>query len=172
MRASGGKRRVIGIVGWKNNGKTTLVVRLVDHLVRRGLAVSTVKHAHHAVDVDQPGKDSWRHREAGATEVVLATARRWALIHELREEVEPSLDDILAKMAEVDLVIVEGFKRFAQPKIEVHRRERGTPLLARDDPTIVAVASDEPLAGLSVPVLDLDDIEAIARLALARAAPG
>lgn len=172
MRSSDGKRRVIGIVGWKNNGKTTLVVRLVDHLVRRGLAVSTVKHAHHSVDVDQPGKDSWRHREAGATEVVLATARRWALIHELREEVEPSLDDILAKMTEVDLVIVEGFKRFGQPKIEVHRRERGTPLLARDDPTIVAVASDEPLQGLSVPVLDLDDIEAIARLALARAAPG
>ena len=172
MRSSDGKRRVIGIVGWKNNGKTTLVVRLVDHLVRRGLTVSTVKHAHHSVDVDQPGKDSWRHREAGATEVVLATARRWVLIHELREEVEPSLDDILAKMTEVDLVIVEGFKRFDQPKIEVHRRERGTPLLARDDPTIVAIASDEPLQGLSVPVLDLDDIEAIARLALARAAPG
>lgn len=172
MRSSDGKRRVIGIVGWKNNGKTTLVVRLVDHLVRRGLAVSTVKHAHHSVDVDQPGKDSWRHREAGAREVVLATARRWALIHELRDEPEPPLEAILAKLAPVDLVIVEGFKRFPQPKIEVHRRERGTPLLARDDPTIVAVASDEPLPGLSVPVLDLDDIEAIARLALARAAPG
>ncbi len=172
MRSSDGKRRVIGIVGWKNNGKTTLVVRLVDHLVRRGLAVSTVKHAHHSVDVDQPGKDSWRHRESGAREVVLATARRWALIHELRDEPEPPLEAILAKLAPVDLVIVEGFKRFPQPKIEVHRRERGTPLLARDDPTIVAVASDEPLPGLSVPVLDLDDIEAIARLALARAAPG
>jgi molybdopterin-guanine dinucleotide biosynthesis protein MobB len=172
MRSSGSKRRVIGIVGWKNNGKTTLVVRLVDHLVGRGLEVSTVKHAHHSVDIDQPGKDSWRHREAGATEVVLATARRWALIHELRAEAEPPLEEILAKMADVDLVIVEGFKRFGQPKIEVHRRERGTPLLARDDPTIVAVASDEPIQGLSVPVLDLDDIEAIAGLVLARAAPG
>lgn len=172
MRSLDGKRRVIGIVGWKNNGKTTLVVRLVEHLVGRGLAVSTVKHAHHSVDIDQPGKDSWRHREAGATEVVLATARRWALVHELREEQEPTLDDLLAKMADVDLVIVEGFKHFPQPKIEVHRRERGTPLLAREDATIVAVASDEPLSGLAVPVLDLDDIEGIARLTLERAAVG
>lgn len=172
MRSFDRKRRVIGIVGWKNNGKTTLVVRLVEHLVGRGLAVSTVKHAHHSVDIDQPGKDSWRHREAGATEVVLATARRWALIHELREEQEPPLEDLLAKMTEVDLVIVEGFKHFSQPKIEVHRRERGTPLLAREDPTIVAVASDEPLSGLAVPVLDLDDIEGIAQLALSRAMPG
>lgn len=165
-------RRVIGVVGWKNNGKTTLVCRLVAHLVAKGLTVSTVKHAHHSVDIDQPGKDSWRHREAGASEVVLATARRWALIHELRDEPEPPLEAILEKLAPVDLVIVEGFKRFAQPKIEVHRRERGTPLLAREDPTIVAVASDEPLPDCPVPVLHLDDVEAIAALALERAAPG
>jgi len=169
-RATG--RRVIGVVGWKNNGKTTLVCRLVAHFVARGLTVSTVKHAHHTVDIDQPGKDSFRHREAGAREVVLATARRWALIHELREEPEPPLEAILAKLEPVDLVIVEGFKRFPQPKIEVHRRERGTPLLAREDPTIVAVASDEPLPHAPVPVLHLDDVEAIAALEGERAAPG
>ena len=165
-------RRVIGVVGWKNNGKTTLVVRLVEPLTAQGLRVSTVKHAHHSVDLDQPGKDSWRHREAGAAEVVLATARRWALIHELRQEDEPPLEELLAKMAAVDLVIVEGFKRFPHPKIEVHRKERGTPLLARDDPSIVAIASDEPLADLAIPVLDLDDVEGLAALALARAARG
>jgi molybdopterin-guanine dinucleotide biosynthesis protein B len=156
--------RVIGVVGWKNNGKTTLVVRLVQHFTRAGLCVSTVKHAHHAVDLDQPGKDSWRHREAGAQEVVLATARRWALIHELRGEAEPPLDDLLAHLAPADLVIVEGFKRFPHPKIEAHRAARGTPLLAREDATVVAVASDEPLQGLEIPVLHLDDIPGIARL--------
>ncbi len=166
------QRRVFGVVGWKNNGKTTLVVRLVRHLVGRGLTVSTVKHAHHSVDIDQPGKDSWRHREAGASEVVLATARRWALVHELRDEPEPPLEAILAKLAPVDLVLIEGFKRFAHPKIEVHRRERGTPLLAREDPTILAVASDEPLPDAPVPVLDLDDVEAIAAFVLERATPG
>ncbi|MCL6607898.1 MAG: molybdopterin-guanine dinucleotide biosynthesis protein B [Geminicoccaceae bacterium] len=167
-----GRRRVIGVVGWKNNGKTTLVCRLVAHFVARGLEVSTVKHAHHTVDIDQPGKDSFRHREAGAREVVLATARRWALIHELRDEPEPPLEAILAKLQPVDLVIVEGFKRFPHPKIEVHRRERGTPLLAHEDPTIVAVASDEPLPHAPVPVLHLDDVAAIAALVLERAAPG
>ncbi len=165
-------RRVFGVVGYKNNGKTTLLVRLVEYLVARGYRVSTVKHAHHTVDVDQPGKDSYRHREAGALEVVLATSRRWALVHELRDEPEPSLDAILAKMAPVDLILVEGFKRFAQPKIEVHRRERGTPLLAREDPTILAVASDEPLPDLSVPVFALDDIEGIAAFVLTHAVPG
>lgn len=160
--------RIIGIVGWKNNGKTTLVVRLIEHLVARGYRVSTVKHAHHEADLDRPGKDSWRHREAGATEVMLATARRWALIHELRDEPEPPLEALLARLSPADLVIVEGFKRFPHPKIEAHRAERGTPLIAREDPTVVAVASDEPLPGLAVPVLGLDDIPAIADLILAR----
>src|SRR3712207_356132 len=138
--------RVIGVVGGKNSGKTTLVVRLVEPLTAAGYRVSTVKHAHHEVDLDQPGKDTWRHREAGASEVVLATARRWAIVHELRGgEAEPPLDELLARMSPADLVVVEGFKRFPHPKVEVHRRERGTPLLARDDPTIVAVATDEPL---------------------------
>jgi molybdopterin-guanine dinucleotide biosynthesis protein MobB len=120
------------------------------------------------VDVDQPGKDSWRHREAGAGEVMLATARRWVLIHELREEEEPPLDELLTKLSPADLVIVEGFKRVPHPKIEVHRRERGTPLLAPDDPAIIAVASDEPLPDMTLPVLSLDDIPAIAGLILRR----
>mgnify|MGYP005856166023 CR=1 FL=1 len=161
-------QRVVGIVGWKNNGKTTLVERLVAHLVQRGLRVSTVKHAHHAVDIDQPGKDTWRHRQAGATEVVLATARRWALIHELRGADEPPLEAILAKLAPCDLVLVEGFKAWPHPKIEVHRATRGTPLLAVGDPSIVAIASDVPLPGLDRPVFALDDVAAIASFLLER----
>jgi molybdopterin-guanine dinucleotide biosynthesis protein MobB len=161
---------VIGIVGWKDNGKTTLVERLVAHLVAQGLRVSTIKHTHHSADLDRPGKDTWRHRQAGATEVVLASSARYAILHELRHAPEPELDGLLARMAPVDLVIVEGFKRFAHPKIEVHRAARGTPLIARDDRTVIAVASDEPLPGLAVPVLDLDDVAAIARLITGRIA--
>jgi molybdopterin-guanine dinucleotide biosynthesis protein MobB len=160
--------RVFGVVGWKNNGKTTLVERLVAHLTARGLRVSTVKHAHHEVDLDQPGKDTWRHRQAGAHEVVLATTRRWAVIHELRGAPEPPLDALLARMSAVDLVIVEGFKRFPHPKIEVHRQERGTPLLAEEDPTVVALATDEPLPHSPLPQFDLDDVPAIAGFVLAR----
>jgi molybdopterin-guanine dinucleotide biosynthesis protein MobB len=161
--------RVFGVVGWKNNGKTTLVERLVTHLTAEGSRVSTVKHAHHEVDLDQPGKDTWRHREAGAEEVVLATARRWAVIHELRGAPEPSLDELLAKMTPVDLILVEGFKRFSHPKLEVHRRERGTPLLAAEDRTIVAVATDEPLPAIALPQFSLDDIPAIAGFVLRHA---
>jgi molybdopterin-guanine dinucleotide biosynthesis protein B len=160
--------RVFGVVGWKNNGKTTLVERLVAYLTAQGYRVSTVKHAHHEVDLDQPGKDSWRHREAGAHEVVLSTARRWAVIHELRGAPEPSLDALLARMTPVDLVIVEGFKRFAHPKLEVHRRERATPLLAAEDSSIVALATDEPFPHSALPQFGLDDIPAIAAFVLAR----
>jgi molybdopterin-guanine dinucleotide biosynthesis protein MobB len=161
--------RVIGIVGWKNNGKTTLVVRLVEHLVGLGFKVSSIKHAHHSIDLDRPGKDSWRHREAGAKEVVLATSRRWILMHELRDEVEPPLAELLTKLTPVDLVIVEGFKGTKLPKIEVHRAERATDLIAKDDPEVVAVAADVPLAGLHVPVVHIDDIPAVAAVALAHA---
>ena len=160
--------KVFGVVGWKNNGKTTLVERLVANLTAAGYRVSTVKHAHHEVDLDQPGKDTWRHREAGAREVVLATARRWAVIHELRGEAEPALDELLARMTPVDLVLVEGFKRFPHPKLEVHRRERGTPLVARDDPSVVAVATHELLPGLHVPQFGLDDVAGVARFVLDR----
>jgi len=163
--------RVFGVVGWKNNGKTTLVERLVAHLTAAGYRVSTVKHAHHEVDLDQPGKDTWRHREAGAEEVVLATARRWAVIHELRGAPEPSLDELLAKMTPVDLVLVEGFKRCGHPKLEVHRQERGTPLLAVEDPSIVALATDETLPEIALPQFPLDDVPAIADFVLQHAGP-
>ena len=131
--------------------------------------MSTVKHAHHTVDVDQPGKDSWRHRQAGAQEVVLATSKRWVVIHELRDSPEPELDALVEKMSDVDLVIVEGFKSFPHPKIEVHRGERGTPLIAREDPSIVAVASDIPIEDLDIPIFNLNDIHSIATCALSSA---
>ena len=161
--------RVIGVVGWKNNGKTTLVVRLVEHLSRAGYRISTIKHAHHSIDLDRPGKDTWRHREAGASEVLLATSRRYILMHELRNEAEPPLADLVARLRSVDLVIVEGFKGTQLPKIEVHRAERGTALIARTDPDVVAVASDVAFTDLAVPVIPLDDIPAVAAAALAHA---
>lgn len=162
--------RVIGVVGWKNNGKTTLVCKLIVHFRAMGLRVATVKHAHHSVDVDQPGKDTFRHREAGAGDVILATAKRWVHIHELVEdEPEPPLDSLLDRLTDRDLVIVEGFKRFHHPKIEVHRRERATPLIATEDDTIVGIASNEPLP-IDRPVVGLDDIEAVAGLVMTHAA--
>ncbi|MCH8092768.1 MAG: molybdopterin-guanine dinucleotide biosynthesis protein B [Proteobacteria bacterium] len=158
--------KVFGLAGWKNSGKTTLVVRLVTLLTDRGLKISTVKHADLGFDVDQPGKDSHRHRAAGATEVVVASPRRWALIHELREEPEPDLGELLNRMAEVDLVLIEGFKKLGHHKIEVYRAANAKPLMAPDDPKIVAIASDGPIADAKVPVLALDDAEAIAEFIL------
>ena len=154
--------RVIGLAGWSGAGKTTLVVRLVPELVRRGLTVSTMKHAHHGFDVDQPGKDSHRHREAGATEVLVGSERRWALMHENRGAPEPSAAELMRQMTPVDLLIVEGFKREGHDKIEIHRRETGKPLLYPDDPHIVAVLSDEPLPDCPLPVISIDDIGAVA----------
>jgi len=154
--------RVIGLAGWSGAGKTTLVVRLVPELVRRGLTVSTMKHAHHGFDVDQPGKDSHRHREAGATEVLVGSERRWALMHENRGAPEPSAAELMRHMTPVDLLIVEGFKREGHDKIEIHRRETGKPLLYPDDPHIVAVLSDEPLPDCALPVISIDDIGAVA----------
>jgi molybdopterin-guanine dinucleotide biosynthesis protein B len=159
--------RAFGLAGWSGSGKTTLVTRLVPALVRRGLTVSTVKHAHHEFDIDQPGKDSHRHREAGATEVLISSVRRWALMHENRGAREPTLDELLRHMSPVDLVLVEGFKRDLIPKIEVHRPSLGKPLLSSDDPGILAVASDAPLPGCPVPVLPLGDAEVIASFILA-----
>jgi molybdopterin-guanine dinucleotide biosynthesis protein MobB len=161
--------KVFGIVGWKNNGKTTLVTRLVEDLTARGLAVSTVKHAHHEFDIDQPGKDSHRHRMAGAQEVLVTSARRWALIHELRDRPEPGLEELLEKMAPVDLVLVEGFKRHVHPKIEVSLKETGTPLIALEDTTILAVATNDPALVAPVPRLDIDDAGAVADFILAQA---
>jgi molybdopterin-guanine dinucleotide biosynthesis protein B len=154
--------RVFGLAGWSGSGKTTLMTQLLPALLRRGVSVSTVKHAHHDFDIDQPGKDSYRHREAGAFEVMISSDRRWALMHELRGAAEPSLDDLLRQMSPVDLVIAEGFKRAAHPKLEIHRPALGKPLLAGEDKTIVAVASDMPIAGLAVPRFALDQVDAIA----------
>ena len=154
--------RIFGLAGWSGSGKTTLVARLLPALIGRGLAVSTLKHAHHAFDVDQPGKDSWVHRQAGAHEVMVGSANRWALMHEHRGAAEPGLDELVAHMSPVDLVIVEGFKSHPYPKLEVYRASLGKPLLCRDDPFIVAVASDGDPGGLPVPVLALGDAAGIA----------
>lgn len=153
--------RLFGIVGWKNAGKTGLMERLVTDITGRGFSVSTVKHAHHSFDVDHPGKDSHRHRIAGATEVLLASRKRFALMHELRDADEPSLETLLTKLAPVDLVLIEGYKRDTHPKVEAHRSVTGNPLIAPDDPTVRAVASDTPL-NLDRPVFDLDDTKCIA----------
>lgn len=156
-------RRVFGITGWKNSGKTTLTEKLVTELVRRGWAVSTVKHAHHDFDIDKPGADSFRHRQAGATEVAIVSGRRWALMHELRNEDEPTLDDILARLALADIVLVEGYKREAHKKIEARRLEAKdrTPL-SPNDPNIIAIAADFTVEDESLPVFDLDDTKSIA----------
>jgi len=159
--------RVFGLAGWSGSGKTTLVTRLIPALTRRGLTVSTVKHAHHKFDVDQPGKDSWRHRQGGASEVMVASEKRWALMHELRGAPMPSLEQLLAHMSPVDLVLVEGFKRGDHPKLEVHRPSLGKPLIAPEDGAIIAVASDVPMAGLRIPIFALDDVEAIAAFIIA-----
>jgi molybdopterin-guanine dinucleotide biosynthesis protein B len=163
--------RIIGLAGWSGSGKTTLVTKLIPRLTARGLTVSTLKHAHHAFDVDQPGKDSHRHRMAGATEVLVSSASRWALVHELRGEPEPRLPELLRKLAPVDLVLIEGFKRERHPKLEVYRAVLGKPLIHPDDPAIVAIASDEPLPQARIPVLDLDDVERIADSVIRHAAP-
>lgn len=157
------QNRVFGVTGWKNSGKTLLVVRLVEEFTRRGFKISTVKHAHHTFDIDKEGTDSYRHRQAGAQEVALVSGRRWALMHELREEQEPSLNAILERIAPCDLVIIEGYKRESHPKIEARRREsadRGA--LSETDPAILAIASDHAVSDHKLPVFDLNDIPAIA----------
>ena len=153
--------KLFGVVGWKNAGKTGLMERLVTEITGRGISVSTVKHAHHTFDVDHPGKDSHRHRVAGAREVLLSSRNRVALMQELRDEEEPSLAALLTRLSPVDLVLIEGYKRDDHPKVEAHRTETGSPLIAPDDPTIRAVASDVELI-LDRPVFDLDDTKAIA----------
>ena len=163
--------RVIGLAGWSGAGKTTLMTRVIPVLVARGLRVSTVKHAHHGFDVDIPGKDSHVHRQAGASEVFVSSARRWAHIHELRGEPEPSLQDIFPRMTPVDLLIVEGFKREPHPKLEVYRAAVGKPLLQPSDNWIVALASDGPVPEARVPVLPLDDIDKIVDVLLIESVP-
>jgi molybdopterin-guanine dinucleotide biosynthesis protein B len=155
--------RIFGITGWKNSGKTTLTEKLVAELSRRGWRVSTVKHAHHAFDIDKEGTDSFRHRAAGASEVAIVSGKRWALMHELRDEQEPSLYAILERLAPCDLILVEGYKRESHAKIEVRRIEaRDRAPLSDADPHIVAIAADHPVAGTGLPSFQLDDIAAIA----------
>ncbi len=158
--------KIFGLAGWSGSGKTTLLSHLLPELIGRGYSVSTVKHAHHKFDIDQPGKDSYEHRRAGATEVMIASANRWALMHEYQDDSEPELHEIIARMTPVDLLLVEGFKWADHPKIEVHRPAVGKALLQPDDPLIVGVASDLPLPGLAVPNLALDDVPAIADFVL------
>ena len=153
--------KIFGVTGWKNSGKTGLMERLITEFTARGLSVSSIKHAHHSFDIDHPGRDSYRHRDAGARQVLLASRNRWALMHELRDEDEPSLGDLLEQLSPVDLVLIEGYKRDRHPKIEAHRKETGQPLIAPEDETIVAVASDTSVA-VDRPVLDLNDTAAIA----------
>ncbi|MDQ2953880.1 MAG: molybdopterin-guanine dinucleotide biosynthesis protein B [Pseudomonadota bacterium] len=163
--------RIIGLAGWSGSGKTTLITKVLPRLIARGCRVSTLKHAHHGFDLDQPGKDSFMHRVAGATEVVISSAKRFAILHELREEPEWDLPDLLDKVSPVDLILVEGYKREKFPKLEVHRAANGKPLLHPDDDWIVAVAADGMLPQASVPVIALDDIEKIADVLLAEAMP-
>lgn len=154
--------KTFGIVGWKNNGKTGLMERLVADISARGITVSTIKHAHHHFDVDHEGKDSFRHRVAGACEVLLSSRRRFALMHEVREGDEPSLAQLLNRLQPVDLVLIEGYKRDDHPKIEAHRNETAQPLIALQDTTVIAIASDVALSDVTQPVFSLDDTAVIA----------
>jgi molybdopterin-guanine dinucleotide biosynthesis protein B len=163
--------RIIGLAGWSGSGKTTLITKVIPRLIARGLTVSTLKHAHHGFDLDQPGKDSFFHRAAGATEVVISSAKRFAILHELRGEPEWDLPELVGKVSPVDLVLVEGYKRDPFPKLEVHRAANGKPLIQPDDPHVIAIAADVALPDAQVPVVDLNDIEAIADLLLKHAVP-
>lgn len=162
--------KMIGFAGWSGAGKTSLLTKLIPCLKARGFSVSTVKHAHHAFDIDTPGKDSYLHRTSGATEVLIASAARWALMHELREAPEPELSDLLRKMSPVDFILVEGFKRNAHIKIEVHRQANNKPWLHPNDPSIGAIASDITVDS-TLPCVSIDDVNAVADLVEALACP-
>lgn len=169
-----GTTKLFGIAGWSGSGKTTLIVRLLPELIGHGVTVSTIKHAHHSFDIDTPGKDSHSHRSAGATEVMVTSRDRWALMHENRTTPEPELEEVLSRMAAVDLILIEGFKADAIDKLEVHRTALGKDLLCTGDPRIVAVASETALPVVDVPVLDLDDPGGVAEFILGHCglAPG
>jgi len=157
---------IFGLAGWSGSGKTSLLARLLPELIQDGRRVSTIKHAHHKFDVDQPGKDSYVHREAGAYEVMVLSENRWALMHENKHPVEPDLAQSISRMSDVDLIMVEGFKTYPHPKLEVHRASLGKPLLFGGDDHIVAVASDTTLSPIKIPVFDLADTAAIAAFIL------
>jgi molybdopterin-guanine dinucleotide biosynthesis adapter protein len=167
--------KVLGIVGWSGSGKTTLLTQLIPLLVRRGLRIATLKHAHHAFDVDQPGKDSYEHRKAGASEVIVSSARRWVQMHEIGDGAEATLAEHLRRLSPCDLVLIEGYKSERHPKLEVFRQAVGKPALYPTDRRIVAVASDQAsdqvLAGVAIPQVDLNDVAAVADMVCARAEP-
>lgn len=163
--------RVLGLAGWSGAGKTTLLARLIPELDARGFSVSTLKHAHHKFDIDKPGKDSFVHRQAGAREVMIASNNRWALMHELRDEDEPRLEDLLGHLAPVDFILVEGFKRDPHIKIEIHRQVNDKPWLYPDDPSIGAVVGDIAPPDGQMPFVHLDDLQGIADLVVALAWP-
>ena len=158
--------KIFGLAGWSGSGKTTLIVKLIPLIIGKGLTVSTIKHAHHAFDIDRPGKDSFEHRQSGASEVLISSANRWALMHELPEEREPPLSELIKRMSMVDLLLVEGFKWEPHPKIEVYRSSLGKPLLQPDDKNIIAVACDEKLNNIKVPQLQLSSVIEIAEFIL------
>ena len=160
--------KTFGFAGWSGSGKTTVIERIIPLLRERGLRVSLVKHAHHEFDIDQPGKDTWRHRQAGCSEVLISSTARWALMHELRGEPELSLEQALLQLSPCDLVLIEGYKRAPIPKLEIYRPVVGKPLLYPDDPRIKGLATDAPdgLPGLPIPVLDLSNAGAIAQFVI------
>jgi molybdopterin-guanine dinucleotide biosynthesis adapter protein len=163
--------RVLGIAGWSGSGKTTLITKLIPLLSRRGIRVATLKHAHHAFDVDQPGKDSYEHRKSGACEVIVSSARRWVQMHEVGSGTEATLPELLRRLSPCDLVLVEGFKTERHPKMEVFRAEVGKAPLHPDDSRIVAIASDKQFPESALQVVDINDIAAVADMVLARAEP-
>jgi molybdopterin-guanine dinucleotide biosynthesis protein B len=166
---SGGGTRVLGLAGWSGSGKTTLITKLIPLLAQRGIRVATLKHAHHAFDVDQPGKDSYEHRKAGACEVIVSSARRWVQMHEVGDGVEATLPQLLRRLSPCDLVLVEGFKTDGHPKMEVFRAAVGKAPLHPEDQRIVAIASDQKFPGAGVPVVDINDIAAVGDMVLQRA---
>ncbi|MDE2759680.1 MAG: molybdopterin-guanine dinucleotide biosynthesis protein B [Rhodobacteraceae bacterium] len=157
---------ILGIAGWKNSGKTTLVRSLITELTNRNIRVSTLKHAHHDFDIDQPGTDSYKHRKAGAQEVLIVSSRRWALIHEETEVSKPDLTTMLGKLEDTDLVLVEGFKSLSFPKLEIRREDSSGPDLAPNDKDIIAIVSDRPVPEQNMPAFDLDDIKGIAEFVM------
>ena len=163
--------KVIGLAGWSGAGKTTLLSRVIPYLLKEGLRVSVIKHAHHSFDVDVPGKDSWVHRQSGAGEVLVSSAARWALMHELRGAAEPTIYDLLQRMSPVDLVLIEGFKSAQHARIEVFRKEVGKPPFHPENPHVVGIVSDTPFPDAGRPVVDINDVEAVVALVLAKAEP-
>ena len=152
---------VFGVTGWSGSGKTTLMVKLLPELIGRGFTVSTMKHSHHSFDLDREGKDSFKHRQAGASEVLVASSARWALMHELRGDTEPSMEELIKHMTAVDLLLIEGFKDHKYDKLEIYRESTGKPLRCIEDEDIVAVACDKFLDGLHIPVIDLNETAVI-----------